>query len=241
MKFNGTPESLLPRAEDLDIQREKEIVDLLIRYEQQLEMPEQIADRALLEHAQHLLEDHLAIQEVDEELAHITVAIYYPLHQWQRVRQVLLQYRKQRRQPLPLYEEAWARWCEIDCFAVERQCATVVKLQEGLLQWARQLLPADQCLFVMNDSSQALCWLMAGQQKEWLMIFENLMRCVTSSTANREDRFLYLRTAVYLLVCADQSQEAVPLLERLYQLVQEEPHGDEDMRMETYALHIKVA
>ncbi|MBV9690128.1 MAG: hypothetical protein JO202_10525 [Ktedonobacteraceae bacterium] len=238
MRFNGTTDSLLPRAEDLDIHREREIVDLLIRYEQQLETPKQVADHTLLEYAQHLLEDRLAIQKVDEELAHLTVAIYYPLHQWRQVRQVLSQYRKQ---PLSLYEEGWARWCEIDCLAMERQYGTVVKLQQDLLQWAMQLLPADQCLFAMNDSSQALCWLMTGQQKEWLTIFENLMCHVTPAAANREDRFVYLRTAVYLLVRGGQSQEASPLLERLYQLVQEEPHGNEDMCIETYALHIKVA
>ncbi len=75
MRFNGTTDSLLPRAEDLDIHREREIVALLIRYEQQLETPKQVADHTLLEHAHHLLEDRLAIQKVDEELAHLTVAI----------------------------------------------------------------------------------------------------------------------------------------------------------------------
>lgn len=233
--FEGTTKSLLPLARDLEIHRERALVDFVIQYEHQLETPGQIADRALLENALHLLEERIATGEVDEELVHLAPPVYYPLQRWQQLRQILSQYR---RQALSVYEEAWARWCEIDCCAMERECALVVTLQEALFQWALQSLPPEHCLSLMNDGTQALCWMMEGQQHQWLEAFENLMSQVTPTAANREDRFLYLRTAVSVVLRSGQSQEVLPFLSQLDQLLEEDP-SDEHFRMEVYAMHLK--
>ena len=96
------------------------------------------------------MQQRLSLVPVDQELAHLGDAVYCYLRYLEQTRDLLTQYRKQ---PLSLYEEAWARWSIIDCLALERKCEAVVAEQPAFLQWAMQSLPLEHCLFVLNDAN----------------------------------------------------------------------------------------
>ncbi|MBV9688748.1 MAG: hypothetical protein JO202_03450 [Ktedonobacteraceae bacterium] len=242
MSFSGTTESLFQWVSEMDLQRETKLAQLLLVYERQLETEGYTPDAHLLAEAETLLQERLRVMEVDRELAHLGNSLYTYLQKWEQIRQLLTSYRAQ---GLVAYEQAWAWWTVNDCLALERNCAAVVKQQRALLQWAFQHFSVDQCLFVMNDSTQALCWLLAGQKRGWFAIFDELMGRIPASEQNREDRFLYLRTAILQHIRPQQEQQAhlaLPLVSSLYHLLQEEPTWQRhaDVLLETQASHMEV-
>jgi hypothetical protein len=237
MVFNGTTDSLAQWVEDMQIERETELTRLLMCYEHQLENDQQAADVGLLEQALHLLQQRLSVIPVDQELAHLGTALYTYLGYWKQTHDLMTQYRTQ---SLPLYEEAWARWTIIDCLALERKCEAVVAEQPAFLQWAMQSLPLEHCLFVLNDGTQALAWLLAGKQQEWFTLFEQLMATVPPTHENREDRFLCIRTAISVHLHAGQPDQACRLLPLFDQLELDGFSWEEntDMQIEIQAMHI---
>src|SRR5437762_5710112 len=140
MVFNGTTDSLFQWVEDMHIERETELAQLLIDYQHQYESDQQEPDATLLEQALHLLHQHLSLMPVDQELAHLGDTLYMYLHYWEQTRDLMTEYRKQ---PLPLYEEAWARWTIVDCLALEQKYDAMVAEQIAFLQWAMQSLPLE--------------------------------------------------------------------------------------------------
>ena len=239
MVFNGTTDSLFQWAEDMHIERETELAQLLIRYQHQYESGQQEPDAGLLEHALHLLQQRISSMPVDQELAHLGYALYCYLRYFEQTRDLMTQYRNQ---PLSLYEEAWARWIIIDCLALERNGDAVVAEQPAFLQWAMQSLPLEHCLFVLNDGTQALAWLLVGKQEQWFRLFEQLMAAVPPTHQNREDRFLCIRTAIAVHLHAGHPEKAHQLLPLFDQLELEGFTWEENMDMQTeiQAMHIEI-
>jgi hypothetical protein len=240
MSFHGTTESLSSFASEVSVEREQRLQALLSTYEQQLEAKESMPDRCLLQEAEALLRERIAsVPLIDQELAHLGVILFDHLHQWEDVCHLLSRYRAQ---DLPIYEEAWARWCLIDVLALQRCCDAVVEQQPVFLQWAMQCLPLEQCLFVMNDTTQAFCWHAVGKQEQWFAIFDDLMAHVKPTQENRKDRFLYMRTAINVHLRSEKTEQALVLLSLLYQLVQEDAswEGNDDLFLETQALQIEI-
>jgi tetratricopeptide (TPR) repeat protein len=241
MVFNGTADTLFPWmwAEDMQIERETELAQLLICYQHQLESDQHEPDPGLLEQALHLLQHRLSLRPVDQELAHLGDAVYCYLGYWEQTRDLLAHYRAQ---ALPLYEEAWARWRTIDCLALEHKCEAVVAEQPVFLQWAMQSLPLENCLFVLNDATQAVCWNVAGKQQEWFRLFKQLMAAVPPTHQNREDRFLCIRTAIAVHLHAghpEQARKLLPLFDGL-ELQGFTWEENTDMQIEIQAMHIKI-
>lgn len=241
MYFQGTTASLFGWVAQYPLERETALAELLIGYERQLETQEQ-PDQALLAKAETVLQDRLQAMPLDQELVHLADALYGHLQRYEHLRKLLMDYRAQ---GLPSYEEAWAWWRMNDCLALQRRCLELLEQQRRLVQWALETLPAEHCLALMNDATQALCWLRVQQQEAWFALFADLMARVQPDAHNREDRFLSLRTALLLTLQAkgaNQAERAHALLEALYHLLQEEPGWEpaDDFLLETQAMHLEV-
>jgi hypothetical protein len=111
-----------------------------------------------------------------------------------------------------------------------------------LIQWATHTLPLEYCLFTLSDTTQAFCWSLLEKQKQWFVLFENLMPRIPATARNREDRFLTIRTAFNLALHTHKVEKASSLLPSLYALLQEDQTWEHryDLLLETQALHIEL-
>lgn len=241
MVFCGTTASLCSWVAELPLEHETALAALLIRYEQQVE-GEGLPDQALLSEAETLLRRHLQEVPPDQELVHLADALYGHLQRYDALYELLSRYRAQ---DLPSYEQAWAWWRMNDCLALQRRCQELIEQQRLLLLWGLATLPAEHCLALLNDATQALCWLRLGQQEAWLCWCTKLLARVQPADHNREDRFLLMRTALLLTMeaqGAERAKQAQTWLASLYHLLQENPdweHAD-DLLLETQAIHLEA-
>jgi tetratricopeptide (TPR) repeat protein len=241
MVFCGTTASLCSWVAELPLEHETVLADLLIRYEQQLE-GEGYPDPDVLSEAETVL--HLRLQEVqlDQELVHLADALYGHLQRYESLYELLSRYREQ---DLPPYEQAWAWWRMNDCLALQRRCQELIAQQRLLLQWGLATLPAEHCLALLNDATQALCWLRGQQQDDWFGLCTDLLTRVQPGDQNREDRFLLMRTALLMTMKtqgATRVEQAHGWLAALYHLVQEAPGCEltDELLLETQAIHLEA-
>ncbi len=212
--------------------------DLLTRFKVQMKTDPATADRSLLQAGIQMLQEYVQISTIlDSEIVHLGYTFCYWAGDRQGIVDLMTRYLAQ---PLSLQEEAWACWEQIDYLAALRQCEMAVGRQKEVLEWAKNYLPKDRLLWVMYDSTQALCWHEMGQGKEWLQIFEEIMSSVVSTPENREDRFQYLRTAAVMWNAQRETQEALKLVDRMHQLCNEETGWESRaaFKLKTYAYAI---
>jgi tetratricopeptide (TPR) repeat protein len=212
---------------------------LLIAYERQLESTTGTPDRSLLEAAKPLLEQRLKETVLDAETVRLGKALYAYLGNPEAVLQLLARYREQ---PLAPDEAAWTRWHEADNLAMLRRCEEAVEAQRNLYHWAMTVFPVGQSLWVMNDGTQAFCWVAIGQGTAWLDIFHDLMTRVGPTLENRLDRFYYLRTAAHVLMKLDRHDEALMLGDKIRDVANEDAEWEwaMDLRIEASALELHV-
>jgi hypothetical protein len=237
--FDGTIESLKEAATDLPIQRERQIAMLLIEYEQ-MEETTCLPDPRFLEEAHHRLYTRLQSHEVDQELAHLAVALAYHRSDWSDIEQVLQQYRQHM---LPLYEAAWAWWHRVDFLALTGNAPATVAEQRAFIGWARMFLPPAHRLCTMSDTTQALNWLTQGMGREWFDRSQRLLLDAPVETASRFDRFLLLRSMLTLALRMQDEHRITDLFARLDALTQEDLDGErtQEIRLETLALRLSFA
>ncbi|NJO95673.1 MAG: hypothetical protein HC764_06235 [Pleurocapsa sp. CRU_1_2] len=93
-------------------------------------------------------------------------------------------------------ERVWSWWHLVDNLAMLRRCSEAVEQQEAFLQWAMSSnLASQDILEVMNDGTQALCWLQINRLDDWIDIFNQLTNNIKPNQENRLAYFYYLRTA----------------------------------------------
>ena len=104
------------------------------------------------------------------------------------------------------------------------------------------VFPVGQSLWVMNDGTQALCWVAIGQGTAWLDIFHDLMTRADPTPENRLDRFYYLRTAAHVLMGLDRHDEALMLGDKIRDVANEDSEWEwaMDLRIEASALELYV-
>src|SRR3712207_8249679 len=99
------------------------------------------------------LEARLAIGSLEPDVVHAATSVFGHLGRSEAVIDLLTRYLDQ---PLPVEEEAWARWQLTDQLAVSGRCDEAVEAQLALFDWARHALPPDRLLWIMADGTHAL-------------------------------------------------------------------------------------
>ena len=207
------------------------LTELFEEFSAQMKADSATADRSLLGKGRQMVQAHLhANAVIDPEIVHRGYKFCYWLDDRQGIVDLMTRYLDQ---PLPLLEEAWARWEQMDLMAGLQQCEAVVERQKEFLDWARAHLSQDRLLWVMYDSTQSLCWHQVGKGDEWLRVFEEIMGAVVASPENRYERFQYLRTGAVMWSAQGKTQEALQLIDSMHRLC------DEDM-MWTGRIDLKV-
>ena len=212
--------------------------DLFEEFSVQMKADPATADRSLLGTGRQMVQEHLQANAVlDPEIVHSGYKFCYWLDDRQGIVDLMTCYLGQ---SLPLEEEAWARWEQMDHMAGLRQCEAVVERQKALLDWAKAHLSPDRLLWVMYDSTQSLCWHQVGMGDEWLQIFEEIMGAVVPSPENRYDRFQYLRTAAVMWNVQGKTQEALHLIDSMHRLCDEDVMWKDriDLKVKTLAYAI---
>ncbi|QBD76434.1 hypothetical protein EPA93_10595 [Ktedonosporobacter rubrisoli] len=219
------------------LKREHVLADLLKRYRDQLHKEKRLPEHKLLEQAREILHQLLAQLPLDEEVAHLGVSLCHYLKERELPILFLSRYLQQ---PLSTQEEAWARWHIVDHLALSKRCIETITTQKDLLYWAQLHFPARDMLWVMNDATQALCWIQKEQGEQWLQIFSDLFERAEATAKNRHDRFCYLRTAGIVCEQLKRVDETFVLTERIRQLAQEDPNWEFYLETFTEAFHLEI-
>lgn len=91
---------------------------------------------------------------------------------------------------LEVEERVWGWWNLVDNLAMLRRCSDAVAQQENYLKWAiSSNLSSQLILEVMNDATQALCWLQLNRLDDWISIFNQLIDNTKPSQEDRLARF----------------------------------------------------
>ncbi|MEM7594397.1 MAG: hypothetical protein AAF383_23295 [Cyanobacteria bacterium P01_A01_bin.83] len=124
---------------------------------------------------------------------------------------------------LEVEERVWGWWNLVDNLAMLRRCSDAVAQQEDYLKWAiSSNLDSQLILEVMNDGTQALCWLQLNRLDEWINIFNRLIDRTKPSQENRLARFYYFRTAARLFSTSTRYQLAEDAIAQLKNLLLED-------------------
>jgi tetratricopeptide (TPR) repeat protein len=117
-------------------------------------------------------------------------------------------------------ERIWSWWHLVDNLAMLRLCNKAVAQQEAYLQWAMSSnLASQDILGVMNDGTQALCWLQINRLDDWIDIFNQLTNNIKPNQENRLAYFYYLRTAARIFSTATKYELAEDAIAKLKKLV----------------------
>jgi tetratricopeptide (TPR) repeat protein len=101
-----------------------------------------------------------------------------------------------------------------------RRCSEAVTQQEAYLEWAMSSnLASQDILEVMNDGTQALCWLQINRLDDWIEIFNKLINNTEPNQENKLARFDYLRTAARIFSTATRYELAENAIAKLKNLV----------------------
>ena len=126
------------------------------------------------------------------------------------------------RADLKVEERVWAWWNLVDNLAMLRRCNDAVTQQENYLKWAiSSNLASEYILEVMNDGTQALCWLQLNRLDDWINIFNQLIDNTEPSQENRLARFYYFRTAARIFSTATRYKLAEDAIAKLKNLLLE--------------------
>ncbi|MEO1341662.1 MAG: hypothetical protein AAFV28_11100 [Cyanobacteria bacterium J06635_13] len=142
---------------------------------------------------------------------------------------------------LEIEERVWAWWNLVDNLAMLRRCSDAVAQQEDYLKWAiSSNLDSQLILEVMNDGTQALCWLQVDRLDDWINIFNQLIDRTKPSKENRLVRFYYFRTAARLFITATRYQLAEDAISQLEKLILEDDNWEEKIWIEIEAAAIQL-
>jgi tetratricopeptide (TPR) repeat protein len=193
-------------------------------YRRQFKSDAVSADKSLLDDVRKGLADRLAGDVLDGETVHVAVDLsnYFGIDREGCV-QTLFRYLSQ---SLATDEEVWARWRLVDTLALLQRYVETVDAHRQFLAWARRSLEPDRLLWVMYDSTQALCWVRVGRGVEWLQVFSSLIEDVSPTPENRRDRQIYLETASVVLNKLDRPEETLHVASRVKNLSEEDPSWD---------------
>jgi len=219
VRFDGTTRSLdIPIAQQ-PVAPDDPIAALLIAYEHQQNRGVSAPTLSLLDQATRLVEERLREQDLDTALLCLAEAVYRHRAEPEPLIAVLARYLAAARPPA---DEAWARWHLVDNLALLRRCTEMITAQQRLVQWAEPMFGVASCLWVMNDGTQARCWVTTGQAAHWLALFEDLMARAEATAHNRLDRFYYLRTAASVRIQDGHHAAVTPLIQRIHALAEED-------------------
>lgn len=196
-----------------------EVRELLDDWDRRMEANPASANRARLSEAARSLQQQIGAHGMNSEVVHAAAETYIRLDDPRSLATLLEDYLVQDMEP---GEEAWTRWNLVDCLALLRRCDDAVQAHNEFLNWAKSALSPERLPWVMEDATQALCWLETGKVDEWLAIFRNIVADSPPSHANRLDRFLYARTAAVLLTRLERLDEAFELTEQMFSIADED-------------------
>ena len=124
---------------------------------------------------------------------------------------------------LEVEERVWGWWNLVDNLAMLRRCSDAVAQQENYLKWAISSNLASQLILeVMNDGTQALCWLQLNRLDDWISIFNQLIDNTKPSQEDRLARFYYFRTAAGIFSTATRYELAEDAISKLKNLLLED-------------------
>lgn len=116
-------------------------------------------------------------------------------------------------------EKAWSWWHLVDNLAMLHRCSEEIAQQKAYLKWAiSSNIASEKILEVMNDGTQALCWLQLNRLDEWIDIFNRLISNTKPCQGNRLARFYYFRTAARIFSTATRyelAQNAIAVMKNL--------------------------
>jgi tetratricopeptide (TPR) repeat protein len=219
------------------IQQEHELGAFLRLYQQQLQAS-QPPNSTLLQRAEEKV--CVSLQGgLHAEIVHLALFLYQYQKTYEKAIPLLTTYLAQ---PLPLEEEAWARWHLIDHLALTKQDAATIAAQESLLLWAKRYASPGALLWAWMDSTQASCWRRAGRGEAWLQIARDLLAQATPIPDNCHERYTLLVTATDVARSENHSAEAISFIEQLRRLTHEISDAEARFQMthEVSLLGIKV-
>lgn len=196
------------------------------------------ADASLLTQVRQELEVRLAQRPLQAEDVH--VAIDFARYFGEDRNALIETLKSYLAQPLSVEEEAKARWQLVDNLALEERFAETVETQRAFLEWARQTLPPEGLLWVMVDSTQAMCWLQMGAEEEWLGIFHQLITQVPPTPENRRDRLLYMESAAVIVAKMGQVDQLLQISDSVQRLSEEDPAWERALEARLVGLQIAV-
>lgn len=227
---------------------EPPIIELLRSYAQQFDRDPMTADPALLERARARLRAELHRLPLSSELVHLAVAVHWNwVDDADALIAILADYLQQ---PLPVEEEAWARYEYVNTLTVLKRSAEVVANQRAALEWGRACweagrLASESLLHFISNFSQAEQWLPLGLREEWLSRCTELMAAIPQDADSRMERFYTLRTLALMLQAAGRWVEALATTERIRAMAEEDPTWERAYEMEAQAdfaaMHIQEA
>lgn len=210
----------------------------LDEYRRQYKADAGSADKTLLEAVRQALEVRLKSVVLDKEDVHVAVdfSLYFGEGRTELV-SVLWRYLDQ---TLEVEEEAWTRWKLVDNLALLERSEEAMSAQRDFFQWASRELTRDELVWVMYDSTQALCWVIEGRGDEWLEIFwGNMSRC-EATAKNRRDRLVYLETASVVLDKMQRPLDMLRVSELVRGLSQEDLSWDRTLEAQITVCQIQV-
>ncbi|WP_019507323.1 hypothetical protein [Pleurocapsa sp. PCC 7319] len=145
------------------------------------------------------------------------------------------------RADLKVEERIWAWWNLVDNLAMLRRCNDAVTQQENYLKWAiSSNLASKYILEVMNDGTQALCWLQLNRLDDWINIFNQLIDNTEPSQENRLARFYYFRTAARIFSTATRYKLAEDAIAKLKNLLLENINWENKTWVEIEILAVEL-
>ncbi|VEP18280.1 hypothetical protein H1P_730021 [Hyella patelloides LEGE 07179] len=144
---------------------------------------------------------------------------------------------------LKISEKAWCWWNLVDNLALLRRCREAVTQQKAYLDWAIDShLNSQQILEVMNDGTQALCWLQIDCIDDWINIFNTLINNTKPNLENRLARFYYLRTAARILITTAKYDLATNLIKQLKKILLEDTNWEHNswIKLEITAVELNL-
>lgn len=234
-----------------------DISQLFAQFQAQHRKDPENADRSLLERGRESLRQrlHEAVPP-DPATMHAGRALLHLLADRSILIPLLEHYLEQ---PLPVSEEAWARWHHMDNLAMAQQGQQVVDAQQAFLSRALSIFPhnpprlhrdfpfdplatdnsqADEpvlhqsCLlpWLIGDATQAECWKETGQGELWLRQFEQVWEKTPATPENRFRRFNILRTAADMNRWIGRPEAALETAARISALADEEAEWENAIR-----------
>jgi RNA polymerase sigma factor (sigma-70 family) len=170
-------------------------------------------------------------------------------------------------QPLSISEEAWARFFLVNTLSGAERSQEVVSVQEELSRWMESLTPdnmprlscawpflpvpdTDSTTEIYPQDSLLLWthyipvspndWVKVGRLDDWLQRFHQILDNVPATDANRQQRFYFLRIALWTLLPLGRTEEAETLLLRVEALADEETNPLSVFHWRGHAIYLRM-